>query len=409
MLKINILIMIIIIIPFFLNVSSIWWQLCATISISVPLLILLINNNTWIESNFSLYDSISTALIALRILITALILLSRVKILHTNNIKILFPFMCIILLTTLLNAFSSSNLFIFYIWFEASLIPTIIIIILWGYQPERVQARIYIIIYTILASLPILLTFIIIFYSPNSTTLILMSYDIIIPKSLNILLIRGFLVKLPIFLTHLWLPKAHVEAPIAGSIVLAAILLKLGGYGVCRLIIIFPNKIIALATPLISISIIGAFLTSIICLRQPDLKSLIAYSSVGHIGLIISGTLTFSSWGISGTVIIIIAHGLCSSALFSLANINYEILHTRRIYLIKGIISVLPSITIWWFLYTAVNIAAPPSINLLSEIILIIATTSFSLFFILFLALLRFITGAYSLTYIWKHPTWEYH
>lgn len=397
MLKINLLITIIILIPFFLKSSTIWWQLCAIISLSVPLTSTIISSYSYIQSNFSSYDSISCALIILRILITALILLSRTKILHTNNIKIMFPIICIILLSTLINAFSSTNLFSFYIWFEASLIPTIIIIILWGYQPERVQARIYIIIYTILASLPILITFIIMSKAPNSSIISIITHQIIIPNSLNILLIRGFLVKLPIFLTHLWLPKAHVEAPIAGRIVLAAILLKLGGYGVCRLLYILPNKIILLSSPLISISIIGAFLTSIICLRQPDLKSLIAYSSVGHIGLIISGALTYSTWGISGTVIIIIAHGLCSSALFSLANINYEILHTRSMYLIKGIIRLMPTITIWWFIYTAVNIAAPPSINLLREIILIVATTSFSLFFILFLALLSFITGAYSL------------
>jgi len=396
MLKINILIIVIISMPYTWSNKFLWWQICAILRFIIPITSFSLSPNLTIYSNFSINDSISSALIILRMLITALILLSRIKILHNKNIKTLFPLICSILLITLINAFSSNNLFSFYIWFEASLIPTIIIIILWGYQPERVQARIYIIVYTIMASLPILIIFIILYNSPNSAIIIFKTY-IMTPNRLNILLIRGFLVKLPIFITHLWLPKAHVEAPIAGRIVLAAILLKLGGYGVCRLLFILPNKILFLSTPLISISLIGAFLTSIICLRQPDLKSIIAYSSVGHIGLILSGTLTFRNWGISGTVIIIIAHGLCSSALFSLANINYEILHTRSIFLIKGIIRFLPTITIWWFLYTAVNIAAPPSINLLREIILIVASTSFSLYFILFLALLRFITGTYSL------------
>lgn len=125
--------------------------------------------------------------------------------------------------------------------------------------------------------------------------MVINNISLTIPIALNILLVRGFLVKLPIFLTHLWLPKAHVEAPVAGSIILAAVLLKLGGYGVCRIATLFTSKIICLSTSLISISIVGAVITRIICIRQPDLKSLIAYSSVGHIGLILSGTLTISN------------------------------------------------------------------------------------------------------------------
>lgn len=383
-----------------------WWQVHLCL---IALLILIVPHTTFFTAvNISPYfiqDSLSTSLILLSLLITSIILIARNKILHLATHSYLFVLACEILLLILILAFSASSLILFYIWFEASLIPTLYIILYWGYQPERLQAGMYLMLYTITASLPIFVIFIAVWNSCGSRNIIINTlylstyfFDPVIPTTpfISIFLISGMLVKLPIFSTHLWLPKAHVEAPIAGSMVLAAILLKLGGYGLIRIILNFPLTHFPIDI-LISISLWGATLTGIICLRQSDIKSIIAYSSVGHMGLLIAGVLTLTSWGLVGAIMIIIAHGLCSSALFIIANISYNITHTRSSFLTKGIIIISPSLSMWWFILLAINIAAPPSLNLLREIFLLTRIVSYSLWTILPLAGIRFITAAYSL------------
>jgi len=350
-------------------------------------------------SNNSAIDLISGSLILLTLWISSLILLARYKI---KNLGItLTPFILTVLILTLVLClcFRASNLLSFYVWFEASLIPTILLIIIWGYQPERIQARIYLIIYTVTASLPLLLILCSIYLASGHLTI---SYPWInLPLNINptviwLILMIAFLVKLPLFSVHLWLPKAHVEAPVAGSIVLAAILLKLGGYGLIRITLLFPENIKIMYAPITSIALIGATITRLICLRQTDLKSLIAYSSVGHIGLLIAGVISNTQIGIYGALAIIIAHGLVSSGLFCMANMTYELTHTRRVALTKGLLTSIPIISLWWFLLVCANIAAPPSINLLREILLITSTASQAVFLILPLSLISFFTAAYS-------------
>lgn len=341
-------------------------------------------------------DVLGFVIILLSLWICSLIIIARNRIYKNNFYYSLFIFILILIIIFLYCTFRSINLFVFYLFFEIRLVPILILILGWGYQPERLQAGIYLLFYTLFASLPIIIR--IFFYYNNFISLIFIFILNEINRTILYIFINlVFFIKIPIFLVHLWLPKAHVEAPISGSIILAGVLLKLGGYGLIRVIIMFISINNKINFIFISISLIGGVLVSLMCLRQTDIKSLVAYSSVAHIGLVIRGILTLNYWGIYGRIIIILAHGLCSSGLFCLVNISYERTIRRRFYLNKGIINLIPNLRLWWFLLISSNIAAPPSLNLLGEIILINSLLSWNVLNIVCLILLSFFRAVYSL------------
>nr|QXU60614.1 NADH dehydrogenase subunit 4 [Dendronereis chipolini] len=357
-----------------------------------------IHTTPYIFSTFLSLDMMSFIMVALTLWITPLVVITSQKILTNNNMPSSFLTLNSILMLILIMSFTSNNIFLFYIMFEASLIPTLLIILMWGYQPERIQAGMYMMMYTITASLPLL--GMISFMHNSSVDLSLMSPKFNITDSLKMswfLLNMAFLVKLPMFFTHLWLPKAHVEAPVAGSMILAAILLKLGGYGMLRIAHMMPPVHPSIKITMMMMGLWGGMVTSLICVRQTDMKSLIAYSSVGHMSLVMAGVLSNSSWGLYGAVTMMLAHGLLSSALFAAANMVYELTSSRNLILNKGMNSILPSMTMLWFVMSAANMAAPPSINLLSEIMLITASMMTSLLNSVPLAIMSFTAAAYSL------------
>nr|YP_009131510.1 NADH dehydrogenase subunit 4 [Tevnia jerichonana]AIL54896.1 NADH dehydrogenase subunit 4 [Tevnia jerichonana] len=383
--------------------SNSWFITSSFIFILFPIsFISLTNPYPWTLTLSPLFsmDLMSSSLVMLTLWITSLMVMASYKIKHLNNLPQNFIKMCLLLSIFLILSFSSSNLILFYIFFESSLIPILILILTWGYQPERLQASMYLMMYTLTASLPMLVMIFLIYSKNNHLSFLLQSWETPFPNLISnwwLILILAFLVKMPMFSLHLWLPKAHVEAPVAGSMILAGVLLKLGTYGLMRMSLIFTQVNKQFSSVITPLALWGAVITSLICMRQTDLKSLIAYSSIGHMGILLAGILSSTQWGWQGAMSMMIAHGLSSSALFLLANSTYELTHTRSIFLTKGIIILLPSLTLWWFIATAANMAAPPSINLLSEILLITATLSQTSYLAIFLTILSFLTAAYSL------------
>nr|YP_009175533.1 NADH dehydrogenase subunit 4 [Ruidocollaris obscura]ALG66398.1 NADH dehydrogenase subunit 4 [Ruidocollaris obscura] len=342
-------------------------------------------------------DVLGFGLILLSFWICGLMITASIFVYSHNFFKELFLFMIIFLVIMLYCTFSSLTLFAFYLFFEGSLIPTLLLILGWGYQPERLQAGVYLLFYTLLASLPLLISLFCIYELYGGLSIDLLKNYNLLNLYFYFALILAFLVKMPMFMVHLWLPSAHVEAPVSGSMILAGVLLKMGGYGLLRIYVLILKLGMKLNYIWISVSLVGGSLVSLICLRQTDLKSLIAYSSVAHMSMVVGGIMTLSMWGFGSTYTLMLGHGLCSSGLFCLANISYERTGSRSLLINKGLMNFMPSMTLWWFLLSSSNMAAPPSLNLMGEIGLLNSLVGWSWLSMIMLVLLSFFSAAYSL------------
>jgi len=195
-------------------------------------------------------------------------------------------------------------------------------------------------------------------------------YKGILTRWIWVALSLGLLVKLPIFPLHVWLPKAHVEAPLGGSLLLAGILLKIGGYGLFRVMIAFGYALEVFGLIIISFCLWGGVYTSMACIRQVDVKALIAYSSVGHMGVACAGIFRRTEAGWSAGIGLILVHAFVSCGLFTLASYGYEAVKRRRIFLIKGLCCIYPRMAAFWFIFCVLNMGCPPSLGLLSEIMI---------------------------------------
>nr|AID59872.1 NADH dehydrogenase subunit 4 [Pseudaesopia japonica] len=365
-----------------------------------------LSETSWSTLNpYMATDPISTPLLVLSCWLLPLMILASQN--HTKKEPVSRQRTYIMLLVSLqfflTLAFGTTELMMFYVMFEATLIPTLVIITRWGNQAERLNAGTYFLFYTLAGSLPLLVALLATQKTSGTMSLLILPYyNLPLPNLyMNMLwwtaCLVAFLIKMPLYGVHLWLPKAHVEAPVAGSMILAAVLLKLGGYGMIRIMVMLQPLTKEFSYPFILLALWGIIMTGSICLRQTDLKSLIAYSSVSHMGLVVGGILTQTPWGFTGALVLMIAHGLTSSALFCLANTNYERTHSRTMILARGLQAILPLMSTWWLLASLANLALPPLPNLMGELTIITALFNWSWWTLVLTGLGVLITAGYSL------------
>ncbi len=317
-------------------------------------------------------DGISILFIVLTTLITPICIISCINSAKDRIKEFLIAIM--ILETFMIGVFCSLDLVVFYLFFEAGLIPMFLIIGIWG-GPKRVYSAFKFFLFTLLGSV-LMLVAIIAIYWITGTTDVTQIYEIKIPKEYQNLLwlafFSSFAVKTPMWPVHTWLPDAHVEAPTAGSVILAAILLKMAGYGFLR----FSLPMFPLAseffTPLIfTLSIIAIIYTSLVALMQEDMKKLIAYSSVAHMGYVTLGIFTFTKQGIEGSVFQMISHGLISAALFLCVGVVYDRLHSRMISTYGGLVNYLPKYSFLFIVFALAGLGLPGTSGFLGEFLVL--------------------------------------
>ncbi len=355
----------------------------------------------WIEYGISYHlgvDGISILFIVLTTMLVPICILASYDSIKFSVKEYLIAFLA--LETFMIGVFCSLDLVLFYLFFEGGLIPMFLIIGIWGGE-RRVYSTFKFFLYTLAGSVFMLLAIIYIFITAGTTDVsYLLDYNFTRNEQIVLWLafFASFMVKIPMWPFHTWLPDAHVEAPTAGSVILAGVLLKMAGYGFIRFSIGFFPEASELFAPLIfALSIVAIIVTSLIALVQEDMKKLIAYSSVAHMGFVTLGIFTFSVQGIEGSVIQMISHGIVSAALFLCVGVVYDRLHTREISRYGGLVSKMPMYAFTFMIFILASLGLPGTSGFVGEFLVLLSIFSINTYFAVFATTGVVLAATYSL------------
>jgi NADH-quinone oxidoreductase subunit M len=361
----------------------------------------------WIESFNVWYhlgiDGISLLLILLNSLTTVLVVIAGWQVIRERVAQYMAAFL---ILSGLMNGvFSALDAMLFYVFFEATLIPMFIIIGVWG-GPNRVYAATKFFLYTLLGSLLSLVALIYLYNVAGGSFALADFYEVPLPLVLQVIVFiaffMAFAVKVPMWPVHTWLPDAHVEAPTGGSVVLAAIMLKLGGYGFLRLSLpIVPDASLHLAPVVIGLSLIAVVYIGLVALVQTDMKKLIAYSSISHMGFVTLGIFIFNTQGVEGAVLQMISHGFISAAMFLCVGVLYDRMHSRQIADYGGVANKMPVFAALFMLFAMANAGLPGTSGFVGEFLVILGAMKVN-FWYAFAAAVTLIFGAAYTLWMYK-------
>ena len=339
-------------------------------------------------------DGIALPLILLTSFTTVLVVIAGWEVIQKRVAQYMAAFL--IMSGLMIGVFSALDAILYYVFWEAMLIPMFLVIGIWG-GPNRVYATIKFFLYTLLGSLLMLVAFIYLFYQTNSFEVVdYYRLPMTLPVQILVFLafFMAFAVKIPMWPVHTWLPDAHVEAPTGGSVVLAAIALKLGGYSFLRFAMpIAPDAAHYLSGFMITLSLIAVVYIALVALVQQDMKKLIAYSSISHMGFVTLGFFLFNSIGLEGSIVQMISHGFISSAMFLSVGVLYDRMHSRQIADYGGVVNTMPKFAVFAVLFAMANAGLPGTSGFVGEFMVILASLQKNFWFA-FLASTTLILGA---------------